>query len=181
MIDESFRPVVQSKTKSAAAGTAAETTFRPNVMGTPDDSRLQPARTRRSDRAVGSTILETSRKAAEQVRHRHETADPSWSNIAFRIQHLGNQAQMMQPRMQAHPVESLRARNHLDLDPGFLKQRCGFQCALSGPDDDYLLPFELPEIVVLARMRSQSRGNASKLVGRFANGLIPPATTTRRA
>jgi hypothetical protein len=98
MIDEALRPVVQSKTELAAYNSGG---FHPAPQrnGHSCNSWLQPAGTGRPDGSVGSAILEASGETPEQMRHRHEAADPGRTNVARRIQHFGNQAQMMQPRV----------------------------------------------------------------------------------
>ena len=71
----------------------------------------------------------------------------------------------MQSGVEPHPVQSPRARNHLDLNAGLFEQRSRFQSALAGPDDDDTLPLELSQIIMLARVRSQRRRNGRELRG----------------
>src|ERR1700690_606400 len=103
MIYEALRAVVKAKTKLAACdsrgGHPAAQSDRQSC-----NSRLQPASAGRPDCAVGGALLKTSRETAEQMWHRNKTADSSWADVAVRIQHPGNCAQMMQSRMQPHPI-----------------------------------------------------------------------------
>src|ERR1700690_1104915 len=94
---------------------------------------------------------------------RNQPADSGRAYIAVRVQHFRNQAKMMESGMEPDPVESLRASDHLNLDTSLFKECCRFQGALPGADDNNPLPRKLPQIIVLACMRSQSGRNANKL------------------
>src|ERR1700678_2326 len=98
MIDQALRPVIQLKSKSAAYGSGKDY-FAPQSDGHSRNSWLQPAGARGPDRTVGGAILKSSRKAAEQMRHGNQAADPGRTHVALRIHHFRNHAQMVQSRM----------------------------------------------------------------------------------
>src|SRR5208282_852626 len=85
--------------------------------------------------------------------------------IPVRIQHRGNQTKMMQSCMEPDPVERLGASNHLYLNSSLFQQCCRLESALPSADDHDPLSRKLPQIVVLACMRSQRGRNTNKLFG----------------
>src|SRR5437660_6039111 len=61
------------------------------------------------------------------------------------------------------PMDSMRARHHLNLSTVFVKQCCGFKRALSTANHQHLLAGKASKVTVLGGVGCQGRGNRLKL------------------